>query len=86
MDSGGSINGVGRNTEQIEGLILIQDMEIWAGRSKFQYKAAVPDDVILHFGKGQRQRITARLWTALCAHFSGKTVKVGTSPDNPPAC
>lgn len=62
----------------------MQELETWAGRSKFQYKGAVPEDVTLCFGKVQQQRITAQQWTALRAHFSGKTVKVGTSRDNPP--
>jgi len=62
----------------------MQEMETWAGRSKFQYKGAIPYDIRIYFGKGQRQTITAQQWSALCAHFSGKIVKVGTSRDNPP--
>ena len=60
------------------------ELTTWEGRSKFSYEGSLTEGVTIYYGAGHKQRILAGQWANLLEAFSGQTVKVGTSRNQPP--
>lgn len=61
-------------------------MDTWSGRSQFKYEGSVVTGTTIFYGKECRYKvkINAEDYAALKEHFRGRTIKVGTSRDDPP--
>ena len=60
-------------------------LDTWAGRSSFRYEGSVAQGTTIHYGTGYTAAVSDHQFRRLLAHFSGRTVPIGTSRDNPPA-
>ena len=59
-------------------------LRTWAGGSQFEYTGSVAAGTDIRFGTDRRQRVSGAQYAGLLRHFKGRTVKMGTSRDNPP--
>ena len=57
-----------------------------ARRTPFQYQRTPSGGVRIHFGNNRQATMSAEDLRALLDAFRGRTVKLGTSRDNPPPC
>jgi hypothetical protein len=64
--------------------VHLNELDTWAGRSKFMFVGTVEQGIFIYFGKGHRIKVRAGQFARMLEHFAGCTVKVGTSRTNPP--
>jgi len=62
----------------------MKKLKTWAGRSQFQYSGSVKTGTEIIYGEEYTQKISAEQYKLILTAFSGKTVDIGTSRDNPP--
>ena len=64
----------------------MQILKTWASRSEFKYTGSVKVGTEIFYGKGfkYRVKVTSDHYSVLIEQFSGNTVDIGTSRDNPP--
>jgi hypothetical protein len=71
----------------------VPTLNAWGHQTVFRYEGSVDNGTTIEFGpgaavvgqQGHHATISAQDYSNLLAHFSGQTVTVGTSRDNPPA-
>lgn len=64
----------------------MKELSTWAGRSSFKYEGSVGLGTRIFFGADYSNQMfmSSQDYQKLIAQFSGKSVQIGTSRDNPP--
>ncbi len=57
----------------------MKELKTWGGKSSFKYSGSVKEGTKIFFGSGHTVNISAEKYLQLLNHFSGRTVKIGTS-------
>lgn len=59
-------------------------LSTWGGRSSFEYTGSAKEGTRILYGSGHSVFVSGQQYSALLAHFRGRTVNVGTSRTDPP--